>query len=48
MEGITFLNEFVTTGEVLAPWFGIGIGAFIIGLFGLLFARYLSSHANAY
>lgn len=37
MEGITILNEFISIGEVLAPWFGIGIVAFIIGLFGLIF-----------
>lgn len=37
MKGITILNEFISTGEILAPWFGIGIAAFIIGLFGLLF-----------
>ena len=36
MEGITFLNEFATTGEVLAPWFGIGTSAFIVGFIGLL------------
>ena len=37
MKGITILNEFVSTGEILAPWFGIGIIAFAIGLFGLIF-----------
>ena len=37
MKGITILNEFIYTGEILAPWFGIGIIAFIIGLFGLIF-----------
>lgn len=37
MKGITILNEFISTGEILAPWFGIGIIAFIIGLIGLLF-----------
>ena len=37
MEEITILNEFISTGEILAPWFGIGIGAFIIGLLGLIF-----------
>lgn len=36
MKGITILNEFIYTGEILAPWFGIGIAAFIIGLFGLI------------
>ena len=37
MEGITILNEFTSTGEILAPWSYIGIVAFIIGLFGLIF-----------
>lgn len=37
MKGITILNEFIFAGEILAPWFGIGIVAFIIGLFGLIF-----------
>lgn len=37
MEGITILNEFISTGEILAPWFCIGIVAFAIGLFGLIF-----------
>ena len=37
MEGITILNEFTSAGEILAPWFGIGIVAFIIGLLGLIF-----------
>lgn len=34
MQGVQILNEFIHTGAVVMPWFGIGIGCFLGGVIG--------------
>ena len=37
MQGVQILNEFVYEGDVVMPWFGIGLGCSIGGMIGVFF-----------